>query len=158
MASQRLRPWRCPRPGEGDVSAASLPPLGRLSGDSGWSCSQAFPLLTSIMDQALDLDPIRAAGVICRAPDGSILMLKRVDGGSWAFPGGCIEGDETQEQAAYRIARWSRRPVEDSVRSAGSLRGVARTTALVWSDFVTVLASVACAWKNVHGMRASASY
>ena len=45
---------------------------------------------------------VRAAGIILRAPDNWILMLKRVDDGSWSFPGGCIEGDETPEQAAYR--------------------------------------------------------
>lgn len=53
----------------------------------------------------MDQEPaeiIRAAGVILRAPDGSILMVKRVDDGSWAFPGGCIEGDETPEQCAWR--------------------------------------------------------
>lgn len=53
------------------------------------------------MDQ-VDTEPVRAAGVIARAPDGSILMVKRVDDGSWAFPGGVIEGDETPEKAAYR--------------------------------------------------------
>jgi 8-oxo-dGTP pyrophosphatase MutT (NUDIX family) len=45
---------------------------------------------------------VRAAGVMCRAPDGSILLLKRVDSGEWSIPGGCIEGDETPEQCAYR--------------------------------------------------------
>ena len=29
-------------------------------------------------------------------------MLKRVDDGSWAFPGGCIEGDETPDDEALR--------------------------------------------------------
>jgi ADP-ribose pyrophosphatase YjhB (NUDIX family) len=38
---------------------------------------------------------IYAAGVILRAPDNSILLLKRVDTGEWAFPGGRIEGGKT---------------------------------------------------------------
>ena len=29
-------------------------------------------------------------------------MVRRVDDGTWAFPGGCLEGDETPEQAAHR--------------------------------------------------------
>jgi 8-oxo-dGTP pyrophosphatase MutT (NUDIX family) len=46
------------------------------------------------MDEVLE-QPVLAAGVILRAPDGSILMVKRVDDGSWAFPGGRIEDGET---------------------------------------------------------------
>ena len=93
------------------------------------------------MDQ-VEAEPIRAAGVICRAPDGSILMLKRVDDGSWAFPGGCIEGDETPEEAAYREM------VEEADRRLGDVGGMLMRrimddgAGLV--DFVTFLASVAC--------------
>ena len=46
-------------------------------------------------------EPLRAAGCILRAPDGSILMLKRVDTGEWAFPGGGIEGDDGDEHKAF---------------------------------------------------------
>ena len=63
----------------------------------------------------------RAAGCILRAPDGSILMLKRTDDGSWAFPGGVIEGDETPEQAAYREM------VEETGRRLGELGGLLKS-------------------------------
>jgi 8-oxo-dGTP pyrophosphatase MutT (NUDIX family) len=58
-------------------------------------------LLSSPVMEQEPAEIIRA-GVICRAPDGSILMLKRTDDGSWAFPGGRIEEGETPEQCAYR--------------------------------------------------------
>ena len=95
------------------------------------------------MDQIAEPTEItRAAGVICRAPDGSILMLKRVDTVEWAFPGGCIEGDETPEQAAYRGM------VEEADRRLGDVGGMLMRrimddgAGLV--DFVRFLASVAC--------------
>ena len=85
---------------------------------------------------------VRAAGVVCRAPDGSILMVKRVDDGSWAFPGGCIEGDETPEEAAYREC------IEETDRRLGDVGGMLMRriindgAGLV--DFVMFIASVAC--------------
>lgn len=47
-----------------------------------------------------------AAGVVLKAPTGRWLFLKRSDAGdhagTWAFPGGKIEGGESPEQAAKR--------------------------------------------------------
>lgn len=48
-----------------------------------------------------------AAGVICFAPDGSVLLLKRsLDeknyGGYWGLPGGGADQGETPEKAARR--------------------------------------------------------
>lgn len=47
-----------------------------------------------------------AAGLMLTTPDGLALFLKRAAGsdhaGTWAFPGGGIEGDETAEEAARR--------------------------------------------------------
>ena len=44
----------------------------------------------------------KAAGVICRSPQGRVLMVRRVDDGTWAFPGGKLKAGETAEQAAWR--------------------------------------------------------
>ena len=62
---------------------------------------------------AQDADTVRprlnAAGIMFRAPDGSVLLLKRGKGGDhggeWCFPGGKVESGETPEQAAWREAR-----------------------------------------------------
>ncbi len=55
------------------------------------------------MDQASDLPPvIVAAGVIARSPQGRVLMVRRVDDGTWSFPGGKLKIGETAEQAAFR--------------------------------------------------------
>src|SRR6266576_6431348 len=51
-----------------------------------------------------DRNLIRAAGIMFQAPDGSILMLRRTDSGSWAFPAGRVEDGETVEEAARREA------------------------------------------------------
>ncbi len=52
---------------------------------------------------------IAAAGVLFRAPDGRVLLLRRAgDGdhaGEWALPGGGIEAGETPEEAAEREVR-----------------------------------------------------
>lgn len=49
-----------------------------------------------------------AAGIMFAAPDGCVLFVKRAAGsdhsGTWAFPGGGIEGDETPKEAARREA------------------------------------------------------
>jgi 8-oxo-dGTP pyrophosphatase MutT (NUDIX family) len=49
-----------------------------------------------------------AAGIIFTTPEGLALFVKRAAGsdhaGTWAFPGGSIEGDETAEAAARREA------------------------------------------------------
>lgn len=50
-------------------------------------------------------DPIVAAGVAPRTPDGRLLFLKRQGGdfaGHWCFPGGGVEDGEDAEQAARR--------------------------------------------------------
>lgn len=44
----------------------------------------------------------KAAGVICRSPQGRVLMVRRVDDGTWAWPGGHLKDGETPEQAAWR--------------------------------------------------------
>jgi 8-oxo-dGTP pyrophosphatase MutT (NUDIX family) len=49
-----------------------------------------------------DTGPTKAAGVICKSPQGRILMCRRVDDGTWAFPGGRLKDGETAEQAAWR--------------------------------------------------------
>lgn len=88
----------------------------------GWSC-EAFPdgipkdILVNRFDHhqpyrgdhGLRFEPraiARAAGVIILAPGGRALLLRRSgqsdSGGTWSFPGGGIEGDETPEQAARR--------------------------------------------------------
>jgi 8-oxo-dGTP diphosphatase len=60
-------------------------------------------------------DNVRAAGVICRSPHGRILMVRRTDDGTWAFPGGGIKDGEDAAQCAwreffeetgYRLRRW----------------------------------------------------
>jgi 8-oxo-dGTP pyrophosphatase MutT (NUDIX family) len=78
---------------------------------------------------------IRAAGMMFITPDDRVLLMHRMekakeDGqqtpGSWAFPGGGIEGEETAEQAARReieeetglkyegkLTLWTRRIKED---------------------------------------------
>jgi ADP-ribose pyrophosphatase YjhB (NUDIX family) len=49
-----------------------------------------------------DIEPIRAAGVIARSPQGRVLMMRRTDGEGWAWPGGRLKDGETAEQAAWR--------------------------------------------------------
>jgi hypothetical protein len=46
---------------------------------------------------------IHAAGIMFVAPDGTVLLMRRIDTGEWAFPGGSIEGDESPEDAAREI-------------------------------------------------------
>jgi 8-oxo-dGTP diphosphatase len=50
-------------------------------------------------------DVIRAAGIMFQAPDGAVLLLRKVEGGRWVFPGGRIEGGEDAEAAARREAK-----------------------------------------------------
>jgi hypothetical protein len=47
-------------------------------------------------------EPARAAGVILRSPSGRVLLMRRVDDGTWSWPGGWLESDETPEQGAWR--------------------------------------------------------
>jgi 8-oxo-dGTP pyrophosphatase MutT (NUDIX family) len=47
-------------------------------------------------------EPTRVAFTIITAPTGRCLMLRRVDDGSWSFPGGVIEPGESPEEAAVR--------------------------------------------------------
>jgi 8-oxo-dGTP pyrophosphatase MutT (NUDIX family) len=47
-------------------------------------------------------EPIMAAGVICKAPSGRVLLMHRTDGEGWAWPGGVLKDGETAEQAAWR--------------------------------------------------------
>ena len=49
-----------------------------------------------------DPDNVRAAGVICRSPHGRVLMVRRTDDGTWAFPGGGIKDGEDAAQCAWR--------------------------------------------------------
>lgn len=48
---------------------------------------------------------VNATGVVCRAPWGGVLFLKRAEGfftGHWCLPGGGIDDGETPERAAHR--------------------------------------------------------
>lgn len=47
-------------------------------------------------------EPARAAGVIARSPAGRVLMCRRVDDGSWAFPAGHQKPGESIERCAMR--------------------------------------------------------
>jgi 8-oxo-dGTP pyrophosphatase MutT (NUDIX family) len=42
------------------------------------------------------------AAVMLMAEDGSVLMMRRVDDNSWAFPAGGVKPGETLEQAGWR--------------------------------------------------------
>lgn len=44
----------------------------------------------------------RAAGCICKAPSGRVLLMHRTDGEGWAWPGGGLKDGETAEKAAWR--------------------------------------------------------
>ncbi len=48
------------------------------------------------------VEPVRAAGVVARSPQGRVLMVRRVDDGTWAFPAGKLKTGETAERAAWR--------------------------------------------------------
>lgn len=52
----------------------------------------------------MEVEPqlIRAAGVLCVAPNGHVLLVRRTDGRGWAFPGGGVEDGESAEDAARR--------------------------------------------------------
>jgi 8-oxo-dGTP pyrophosphatase MutT (NUDIX family) len=54
------------------------------------------------MEQQVEAEPIRAAGVICKAPSGRVLLMHRTDGEGWAWPAGGLKDGETPEQAAWR--------------------------------------------------------
>ena len=45
---------------------------------------------------------VKAAGVICKAPSGRVLLMHRTDGEGWAWPGGVLKDGETPEQGAWR--------------------------------------------------------
>ena len=54
------------------------------------------------MDQTVT-EPIRAAGVVLKAKTtGRVLLLHRVDGMGWGWPGGRIEEGQDAAQAAWR--------------------------------------------------------
>lgn len=60
-----------------------------------------------IFTSAIAQDEIlQAAGIALVSPEGLVLFLKRGEGGdqpgTWCFPGGRIEGNETPEEAATR--------------------------------------------------------
>jgi 8-oxo-dGTP pyrophosphatase MutT (NUDIX family) len=46
--------------------------------------------------------PVLAAGIIARSPQGRVLLMRRVDDGTWAWPGGGIKEGETADKAAWR--------------------------------------------------------
>ncbi len=57
---------------------------------------------------AADSETVKAAGIMFRAPDGTVLLLKRRGGdheGEWCFPGGKVEAGESRKEAARREAR-----------------------------------------------------
>ena len=47
-------------------------------------------------------EPARAAGVIARSPQGRVLMLRRVDDGSWSWPGGWLKDNGMSVTGARR--------------------------------------------------------
>lgn len=56
-------------------------------------------------DEHAQDDPSRGAGVALRNPAGEMLLVKRAKGdesGTWAFPGGYAQQDESEEAAAIR--------------------------------------------------------
>ena len=79
----------------------------------------------------------QAAGILAITPDGRLLLMRRVDSGLWAFPGGGLEGEENAEAAARREFQ------EETGRVADDLK------LLPWTrrqrddvDFTTFLAQV----------------
>lgn len=64
----------------------------------GWC--PGFERLVEVRSDAVSLVP--AAGVMIVTDAGKVLLLNRVDGTGWAFPGGRIEDGETAEEAAIR--------------------------------------------------------
>ena len=67
-------------------------------------------LFTQMDKAANDGVPVRAAGVMCVAPDGRMLFLKRSasardHAGEWCFPGGGIDYGEDAYEAALRELR-----------------------------------------------------
>jgi 8-oxo-dGTP pyrophosphatase MutT (NUDIX family) len=44
----------------------------------------------------------QVAAVMLMSPEGRVLMCRRVDDGSWAFPAGGVKDGESFEQAAWR--------------------------------------------------------
>lgn len=60
------------------------------------------PLFHNAHITALDGAPlVFAAGVMFRCGD-DVLLMQRIDGSGWAWPGGGVEGDESAEEAARR--------------------------------------------------------
>ena len=47
-----------------------------------------------------ELAPV--AALILMSPQGRVLMMRRVDDGTWAFPAGGVKQGESLEQAAFR--------------------------------------------------------
>jgi uncharacterized protein len=80
-------------------------------------------------------DPVRAAGVAVRAPDGALLLVRRKGAdhaGEWAFPGGVREGDETPEATA-------RRELAEETGYTPSTLEPAYATSIEGVDFATFL-------------------
>ena len=101
---------------------------------SGW---RTFAAAVAKPRLATDAAPKIAAGVVFRAPDGSVLLLKRSAeeknfAGHWALPGGGADPGETAEQAARRECR------EEIGREPAELRKVSERktpTGLVFHTF-----------------------
>lgn len=90
--------------------ATGMPSTSRNLAPSGKSVSfiggaPDAPILS--FDESYE--PLKAAGIMFRAPDGSVLLLKRGaggdHGGEWCFPGGKVETGESRKEAARREAR-----------------------------------------------------
>ena len=56
--------------------------------------------------KSFDAAPVKGAGIMLVTPDGRALFTKRgkdaPNGGTWDFPGGHVDGEETPEAAATR--------------------------------------------------------
>jgi 8-oxo-dGTP pyrophosphatase MutT (NUDIX family) len=62
-------------------------------------------------------EPVRVAALMLRSPQGRILMMRRVDDGTWAFPAGHANDGELPEQTAVRET-WE----ETGYRTVGPVR------------------------------------
>lgn len=89
---------------DGNINTATLDLLREVS--AAWSKTPPlFPgsHITAAYGDAAIAPRVHAAGVVFRVGD-AVLLLHRVDGHGWAFPGGSVDYGETGEQAARREA------------------------------------------------------